>query len=56
MTMAGKKVASKREVIQIRIDKEQREILLAAARLVGQDLSNWLRGLALREARALGVE
>jgi uncharacterized protein (DUF1778 family) len=56
MTMAGKKVASKREVIQIRIDKEQKEILLVAARLVGQRLSVWMRGVALKEALALGVK
>ena len=54
--MVGKTAAKKRKVIQIRIEENQKEILLAAARLVGQDLSNWLRGLALREARALGVE
>jgi len=41
----------KRVFIQIRLSDEQKEILFSAAAKCGQDLSNWARGILLKEAR-----
>ena len=54
MRKVGKRV-KKEASIRIRITPEQKRLLEKAARAAGQDLSNWLRGLALREVRELGL-
>jgi uncharacterized protein (DUF1778 family) len=46
----------KRVFVQIRVTQEQKRVMLEAATVTGQDLSNWVRGLALKEARRLGVK
>ena len=47
--------AGKRIFIQIRVSEEQKRILTEAAKKAGLEMSSWLRALALREARRLGV-
>jgi hypothetical protein len=47
---------SKRLFIQIRVNEEQKRILSEAATRAGLDVSGWLRALALKEARRLGVK
>lgn len=44
--------ASKGELIRFRCTAEQRDLMIAAARAAGLDVSSWLRMVALREARA----
>ena len=41
----------KDEVIRVRVTAEQKTMLAAAAERAGYDVSTWLRGLGLREAR-----
>ena len=48
--------AGKRFVIQVRVTKEQKETFEDAAAKCGQDVSNWVRGIALEKARELGVK
>ncbi len=45
----------KRLLIQIRVDNEQKKILVEAAKRAGLGLSAWIRGVALREAGHIGV-
>ena len=47
---------SKRLFIQIRVNEEQKKTLAQAAAKAGLELSSWLRALALKEARRLGVK
>ena len=44
------------EQLHIRVTAAQKALLTAAAQAEGHDVSTWLRGLGLREARRLGVE
>lgn len=41
----------KDEVIRIRVTPEEKAELVAAAKRAGHEVSPWLRGLGLREAR-----
>jgi uncharacterized protein (DUF1778 family) len=50
------KAVSKRLLIQIRVNEEQKRILAEAAAKAGLEVSNWLRALALNEARRLGIK
>jgi uncharacterized protein (DUF1778 family) len=50
--MAG----SKRIFVQIRVSEEQKKVMAEAAAKAGLELSGWLRALALKEARRLGVK
>lgn len=43
------------EQLHIRVTAAQKALLTAAAQAEGHDVSTWLRGLGLREARRLGV-
>jgi hypothetical protein len=54
----GRKGAAvrKRILIQIRVDEEQKRTIGAAAAKAGLELSSWLRALALKEARRLGIK
>jgi hypothetical protein len=42
--------------IRIRVNQEQKSILVAGAARAGLGLSAWMRTLALKEARRLGVK
>ena len=53
---AGFDLEPQREHIQIRVSEKQKQAMVEAAAATGQDLSNWLRGLALKEVRRLGVK
>lgn len=46
----------KAQVIQVRVSPADKRILAAAAAKAGLGLSAWLRALALKEARRLGVK
>jgi uncharacterized protein (DUF1778 family) len=56
MTPQLSKHAEVKTHIQIRVTAEQKRVMIEAAKNSGQNLSNWLRGLAMKEARRLGVK
>jgi uncharacterized protein (DUF1778 family) len=57
MVNAGNREAGrKRVLVQIRMTAEQKRIIEEAAGRTGLKPSTWLRALALREARRLGVK
>jgi uncharacterized protein (DUF1778 family) len=45
----------KEESIRIRVSEEQKQLLTAAAKREGLDVSTWMRSLGLRTAAALRV-
>jgi uncharacterized protein (DUF1778 family) len=40
-------------VVRLRVTADQKEFLMKASEQVGLDLSNWIRFIALREAKSL---
>ncbi len=42
--------------IQVRVTEEEKRLLTEAAQKAGSGLSAWLRAVALKEARRLGVK
>ena len=46
----------KAQAIQVRVSPAEKQVLVEAASKAGLGLSAWLRALALREARRLGVK
>ena len=49
-------VEKKSRYIQIRVTDEQRRTLIEAATDAGLELSSWIRSVALKEARRVGVK
>jgi uncharacterized protein (DUF1778 family) len=44
------------QAVQMRVSPDEKQVLMKAAAKAGIGLSTWLRALALKEARRLGVK
>jgi uncharacterized protein (DUF1778 family) len=44
------------QVVQVRVSPAEKQVLVKAAAQAGLGLSAWIRALALKEARRLGVK
>jgi uncharacterized protein (DUF1778 family) len=55
MVRRKRETGHKIQVIQVRVNPEDKRIMAAAAAKTGLALSAWLRALALKEAHRMGV-